>query len=179
MPAAFRCSRPEMDRRCIDGRPPPYPPHGPGSRSCAATCHRQCAGAGLWRCAARTKRQDPGRGRPVALSQIRAPPRRSPKPQVLRDPARCLAAQRISAFSTALTARPEAAKLGGCANGLRIACGASPLGGRRHHSLVTPIDWKLHLLHDFYRHSRQVGHHSLVTPIDWKRWISSNGMLLV
>ena len=33
--------------------------------------------------------------------------------------------------------------LGGCANGPRIACGASPLEGRRHHSLVTPIDWKL------------------------------------
>jgi hypothetical protein len=28
----------------------------------------------------------------------------------------------------------------GCVNGLRIACGAGHLGGRRHHSLVTPID---------------------------------------
>ena len=71
------------------------------------------------------------------------PPADRPKPQCLRRSARALAAQRLSAFSTGLTPRSAAAKLGGCANGLRIACSAGPLRGRRHHSLVTPIDWKL------------------------------------
>ncbi len=38
----------------------------------------------------------------------------------------------------------------------------------RHHSLMTPIDWKLsellaHVL------GKVFGHHSLMTPIDWKR----------
>ena len=36
-----------------------------------------------------------------------------------------------------------------------------------HHSLVTPIDWKLRV--NFYkRNAVESGHHSLVTPIDWK-----------
>lgn len=47
----------------------------------------------------------------------------------------------LSVF-TGLTRRESLAKEGG-ANGLRIACGAGPLGNRRHHSLVKPIDWKL------------------------------------
>jgi hypothetical protein len=70
------------------------------------------------------------------------PPRRSPKPQSLRRSVRGTAAHRISAFSTGLTRRRSMAKVGGCANGLRIACGASPLGGRSPHSLGTPIDLK-------------------------------------
>jgi hypothetical protein len=69
-------------------------------------------------------------------------PRRTPKTQCWHRSARGFAAQRISAFSTGLTRRRSMAKVGGCANGLRIACGAGPLGGYRHHSLVTPIDWK-------------------------------------
>ena len=37
----------------------------------------------------------------------------------------------------------------------------------RHHSLVTPIDWKPLDDGDFDTHPF-VCHHSLVTPIDWK-----------
>ncbi len=37
-----------------------------------------------------------------------------------------------------------------------------------HHSLVTPIDWKLDA-GGFGAVGGVVGHHSLVTPIDWKR----------
>ncbi len=37
-----------------------------------------------------------------------------------------------------------------------------------HHSLVTPIDWKLHLRLPAGELLFLGGHHSLVTPIDWK-----------
>ncbi len=36
-----------------------------------------------------------------------------------------------------------------------------------HHSLVTPIDWKL-FPSDLVETRLIKGHHSLVTPIDWK-----------
>ena len=52
------------------------------------------------------------------------------KPQCWRQPVRTPAAQRISAFSTALTPRFRPPTVGVCANGPRTACGASPLGGR-------------------------------------------------
>ena len=104
-----------------------------------------------------------------ALLGFRAPPLASPRSQCLRLLPRDPAAQRISAFSTGLTGWLWPLRVGGCANGLRIACGAGPLGGRCHHSLVTPIDWKLWKTKDTGL-SPVVGHghHSLVTPIDWK-----------
>ena len=37
----------------------------------------------------------------------------------------------------------------------------------RHHSLVTPIDWKRGV-DAFASFPSFLGHHSLVTPIDWK-----------
>ena len=37
----------------------------------------------------------------------------------------------------------------------------------RHHSLVTPIDWKLGVEAQRER-AKRGSHHSLVTPIDWK-----------
>jgi len=119
------------------------------------------------RCAAPARKHSPCGASGWAVLLLRAPPRRLPKPQCLRRSARGPAAQRISAFSTGLTQHESMAKVGGCANGLRIACGAGPLGGRRHPSLVTPIDWKRG------HHTRGAGtgdgHHSLVTSIDWKR----------
>ncbi len=40
--------------------------------------------------------------------------------------------------------------------------------GQSHHSLVTPIDWKLRW--DKYNAAAvRTSHHSLVTPIDWKQ----------
>ncbi len=45
-----------------------------------------------------------------------------------------------------------------------------------HHSLVTPIDWKLGIA-DVSGLPDGKGHHSLVTPIDWKLWHRSNGDL--
>ena len=107
-----------------------------GSRSGAAASIR--AGG----CATKAQRLNPCAAWPVGLFWIRAPPLDSPKPQCLRRSARGLAAQGLSAFSTGLTGRPGPARVGGCANGLRIACGAGLLGVRCHHSLVTPIDWK-------------------------------------
>ena len=71
-----------------------------------------------------------------------APPLDSPKSQCLPGSPRDRAAQRISAFSTGLTGWLWPPRVRGCANSLRIACGAGPLGGRCHHSLVTPFDWK-------------------------------------
>jgi hypothetical protein len=103
---------------------------------------------------------------PSDLFCRRAPPCPSPKPQCLRRSVRGPAAQWISVFSTGLTAAADAAKVGGCANGLRIACGAGTLGGRCHHLLVTPIDWKRGLREA--DNAEADGHHLLVTPIDWK-----------
>ncbi len=43
-----------------------------------------------------------------------------------------------------------------------------------HHSLVTPIDWKLTGHRRSHFTLPHVSHHSLVTPIDWKlRLLSS------
>ncbi len=39
---------------------------------------------------------------------------------------------------------------------------------KRHHSLVTPIDWKHLGRPDPPSRGKFLGHHSLVTPIDWK-----------
>ena len=41
-------------------------------------------------------------------------------------------------------------------------------GRYSHHSLVTPIDWKLDRIDGFADKTARVYHHSLVTPIDWK-----------
>jgi hypothetical protein len=135
-----------ISRRVLWRPRDPFPPTQPNGRNPAERSGDGCS---------RSPAPGPGGARPghrgsflvshglSPLSTSAHPPRRSPKPQYWRDPARCLAAQGISAFSTGLTARPAAANVGGCANGPRIACGAGPLRGRRHHSLVTPIDWKL------------------------------------
>ena len=45
-----------------------------------------------------------------------------------------------------------------------------------HHSLVTPIDWKLTSVRRLAKTG--LGHHSLVTPIDWKQPIGSLNVAL-
>ncbi len=47
------------------------------------------------------------------------------------------------------------------------AIGGDGSAAVRHHSLVTPIDWKRENQSSLPSESF-LGHHSLVTPIDWK-----------
>ncbi len=88
--------------------------------------------------------------------------------QCLRRAARSPAAQRIPAFSTGLRIWVGSARKRVRAFGLQAPCAARPLGAAGHHSLVTPIDWKLSL--QWQPLKSLAGHHSLVTPIDWKPW---------
>ena len=107
-------------------------------------------------CCKQYRRFSPGWGRAPLIQQdirelnwfrvlchFRAPPGGTPKLQCLRQSVRGAAAQWISAFSISLTQPRGPFKVGGCANGLRIACGTGPAEGRGHHLLVTLINWKL------------------------------------
>ena len=64
------------------------------------------------------------------LFGFRAPRWIRRKPQCLGSLSHVLVAQRLSVFSTGLTGLPSTTKVGWCANRIRIACGAGPLGGQ-------------------------------------------------
>ena len=74
---------------------------------------------------------------------LSAQPLIGPKPLDWRRAARWPAPQPFSAFSTGIKRERQGPRVGVRAGDLKTPRTARPLHGRGHHSLVTPIDWKL------------------------------------